>query len=103
MIKLYHGSKRGDLSFLRKKTWVTENIETARTFGTYVYVIEVPETDVDWEYLSSEMCDWDTNDKGEWRGTLLKDITCSTLSNLNDLYELNCAPLRYLAETVGRS
>lgn len=68
--KVFHGTNKKDLEFLRKGTWVTENYETAKTFGKYVYGFRVNEEFVDWEYLSPEMCDWDTKGQGEWRGTL---------------------------------
>ncbi len=71
--KMYHGTNKANLPFLRSGTWISELKETAKTFGSIVYTLYVDDDDVDWEYLSPEVCDWDTGEQGEWRGQLRKD------------------------------
>lgn len=80
-IKVYHGSDKENLPLLKKGTWITESEETARSFGKYIYVLHVEDDDVAWEYLSPDMCDWDTNEQGEWRGELKKDFTVNEMIN----------------------
>ena len=77
---VYHGSNTPLLAYLRAGTWITENKETALSFGKYLYEIEVNMDDVEWEYLSAEECDWDTQGKGEWRGQLIEDYKLNELT-----------------------
>lgn len=74
-IKVFHGTHLKDLLFLKAGTWITESEETARTFGENIYSLYVEDDDVKWEYLSADVCDWNTNGEGEWRGELKKNIT----------------------------
>lgn len=73
-IKVFHGTHLKDLLFLKAGTWITESEETARTFGENVYSLYIEDDDVKWEYLSADVCDWNTNGEGEWRGELKKNI-----------------------------
>jgi len=76
---VYHGSDKYNIKNLKKGSWVTEHIETAKSFGKYLYKLNVYENQVDWEYLSPNMIDWDTNGNGEWRGTLKYNIKCNKI------------------------
>jgi hypothetical protein len=58
---------------LKLGSWVTENIETAKSFGDFLYKIHVNEDEVNWEYLSPEMID------GEWRGVLKNNTPCEQI------------------------
>lgn len=77
---MFHGSSIKNLDVLREGTWVTESRLTAESFGPFVYTLDVVEDDVIWEWLSPDMCDWDTGGKGEFRGQLRKE-TVTVLSN----------------------
>lgn len=77
-MNVYHGTNI-IIDMLKEGSWITTDIETARSFGKNIYVLQVNDDDVDWEYLDPDWCDWDTGGGGEWIGTIVRDINCNKI------------------------
>jgi len=63
----YHGSDK-EITKLRQGSWVTNHKPIAKTFGKYLYIIDIPEESVDLDILYSAV-----ENTSELRGTILKE------------------------------